>query len=201
MVPGIVLAAGRSERMGREKALLEAGGESFLARTVTCLREGGCDRILVVVRAGAPRLEEAVESAGARVVRNDARRSQQIDSIRLGLHAAPSVSTAAIILPVDHPLIQPTTVARLIATHRAHPAAIVRPLLSGRPGHPTLFSRSVWPALSDPELPRGAESVVESPDVERIDIEVDDAGILADIDTPEAYERYLGQGPLGAGGD
>lgn len=202
--------------MGRPKPLLELGDRSFLDACVSLLREGGCAAVVTVLAGAADREEGAEEeeeaaaaevrarAAGAIVVRNEAVRSEQVDSLRLGLEALEAGEesgrldgplAAAMVLPVDHPLVSAATVRILLSEAAAHPDAIVRPVHAGRPGHPTLFPRSVWPALGDGTLPRGARSVVESPGTRTMDVDVIDPGVVADIDTPEAYRRYVGGAP------
>lgn len=199
--------------MGRAKPLLELGDRSFLDACVSLLRQGGCAGVVVVLSGAAQRGEEAEEeeeqevqarAAGAIVVRNEAFRSEQVDSLRLGLETLEAGEesrrldgplAAAMVLPVDHPLVTADTVRILLTEAAAHPDAIIRPVHAGHPGHPTLFPRSVWPALGDPALPRGARSVVESPGTRTVDVDVADPGVVADIDTPEAYRRYVGGSP------
>ena len=192
-VAGIVLAAGRSARMGRSKPLLEIGGETFVARAVRSLREGGCAPVLVVMPAGDGAVAGAAREAGALVVDNPDPASEQIDSVRRGLEGVPATAGAAAVLPVDHPLVRPATVATLVARWREEPRRIVRPVHDGRPGHPTVFPRPAWEALRG-DLPRGARSVVEDPAHPCEDVAVEDPGVVADIDTPEAYAR-LTEGP------
>lgn len=191
-VGGVVLAAGRSERMGRTKALLDLEGRTFLAAAVEALRGGGCATVVVVAAPGP--VVAAAERTGARVVVNEALDAEQVDSLRLGLTALEDAG-AALVLPVDHPLVRRDTIHGLVAAWREHPEAVVRPVHGGSPGHPTLFPRAAWAALADPSLPRGARSVVESESVRTVDLPVDDPGVLADIDTPAAYRRHLGGEP------
>jgi CTP:molybdopterin cytidylyltransferase MocA/xanthine/CO dehydrogenase XdhC/CoxF family maturation factor len=192
-VLGIVLAAGRSERMGWPKPLLPYGERSFLRAAVETLADGGCAMVVAVVASREAEME--ARSAGAAVVWNDATASEQVDSLRLGLGAAEDGVTGALVLPVDHPLVATATVEALLAAHAARPYAVVRPTRGGRPGHPTLFPRSAWPALRDTDLPDGARTLVEDPTTETLDVPVEDDGVLADVDTPSAYERYLGSPP------
>lgn len=189
-VAGIILAAGRSERMGTPKPLLEAGGVTFLERAIGTVVEGGCDPVLAVVRVGAGEVGLATR-AGARPIINDDPDTEQIESLRLALRALPDPGIGATaVLPVDHPLVAPETVAALIARWRAAPERIVRPVHGGAPGHPTLFPRTAWPALMSPQ-PAGARSVVEDGTHPTEDVAVDDAGVVADIDTPDAYARWV----------
>ncbi|HSH44667.1 MAG TPA: nucleotidyltransferase family protein [Longimicrobiales bacterium] len=195
---GIVLAAGASTRMGRPKPLLMVGGETFLRRATGTLRAGGCGEVVAVLAAGPAAGPDAgacvteVEASGARSVTNRTG-SQQIDSLRLGLEALDRGCGAAVVLPVDHPLVRPDTIAALIHRWRSGDeggAAIVRPVHQGRPGHPTLFPRTTWPDLMRPQ-PRGARSVVEGGTHPVADVAVADDGVTADIDTPDAYARWI----------
>lgn len=191
-VDGVVLAAGASRRMGSPKALLDSDGASFVERAVRLLRDGGCRAIVVVIRPGADRVGTAASGAGARVVVNPDESAEQIDSLRLALRNLDPGASAALVLPVDHPLVRPATVRALIDAHGRDEGDIVRPVHDGQPGHPTLFAAAVFDALYDSELERGAESVVESLASRRADLDVDDPGVVADIDTPEDYRARLG---------
>lgn len=186
-VAGLVLAAGRSSRMGEPKPLLELDGRTFLQATIEALRQGGCDTVTAVV--ASPEAAEAARAAGGRVAegRPD---GEQIDSLRSGLDALGPGVEAAAVLPVDHPRVRAATVEALLSAWRSDPEAVIRPVHEGEPGHPTVFPRRLWDALRDPSLEHGARSVVESTRV--VDVPVDDPGVLVDIDTPEAYERHAG---------
>ncbi len=203
-VDGIVLAAGRSSRMGRSKAALELGGRSFLERCVELLRKGGCRSIVVVVSdpaiVGATAAAEAAgaaDPAGLRdvvFVRNPDPASEQIASIRIGLDALPADAAGAAILPVDAPSVRPDTVRALLEAFGRGGAAvlIVRPVHGEQPGHPTIFARALFPELSGPDLPQGAETVIEQHAAARLDVPVDDPGVAANVNTPDDYQELQG---------
>lgn len=184
-VAGLVLAAGRSSRMGEPKALLDLNGRTFIETAIAALRDGGCDPVLAVVVASDPAARIAA-AAGAVVVEGEPR-GEQIDSLRRGLDAVEDAAAVAV-LPVDHPRVRAATVAVLLDAWRADPESLVRPVHDGAAGHPTIFPRRVWPSLRDPDLPEGARSVVGTE--RKTDVPVDDRGVLIDIDTPEAYRRH-----------
>jgi CTP:molybdopterin cytidylyltransferase MocA len=192
-VDGIVLAAGRSTRMGRPKSLLRVGGESFVERAVRVLREGGCRGVIVVVNDAVTETAALAEMAGARVVVNSTRAAEPIDSIRLALSALPDDAAWAAILPVDHPLVEPRTIALLIEAARTREAPIVLPVHHGVPGHPGLFARHTFDAFFRTDLELGAHSVIEAYAAEVVEIPVQDPGVAANLNTPEELSRWFGE--------
>jgi nicotine blue oxidoreductase len=195
----LVLAAGAGSRMGgRAKALLQVGGESFLARIVGTVLDAGL-RTIVVTGAHADAVAAAARMAGAEVAPNPGWQAGMASSLRAGLAAlgtdlgiAPGLGQleGVLVWPVDHPLVRRETVARLL--DEAHPRRIVVPSLGGRGGHPTWFGRDLLPALADPALDfgGGARAVVRATPPERvIHVMVDDPGVRSDIDTPADYAK------------
>lgn len=192
-VAGIVLAAGRSRRMGQPKPLLQVGGESFISHAVATLVHGGCRPVFAVTAADATEAARQAEDAGARVVLNAAPESEQIDSLRLALAAADDAD-AVLVLPVDHPLIRSDTVGALIHAFVRTGRPAVRARFRGAPGHPALFARSLFPALKGP-VSEGAQEVLDRHADQVLDVDVDDPGVLSDIDTPDDLRRHLGTTP------
>lgn len=193
-VAGIVLAAGRSSRMGEPKALLGAAGVTFLERAIDILMEGGCTAVAAVLGPGevARRPGEIARRKGARPVENPRADAEQIDSLRIGLESLPETAEAAVVLPVDHPLAEARTVQELIRGFRAAGLPIVRPVYNDRPGHPVLFARALWKELAEPDLADGARDVVRRHAEEILDVTIGDRGVAVDIDTPEDFRREFG---------
>ena len=193
-VAGIILAAGRSSRMGEPKALLCVGGGTFLDRAIDILMEGGCGPVVAVLGPGeaARRPGEIARRKGAVPVENPRADAEQIDSLRVGLTHLPDDAEAAIVLPVDHPLAEARSVRELIRAFRASGLPIVRPVYDDRPGHPVLFARGLWTELAEPDLTDGAREVVHRHAEEIFDVAIGDRGVAVDIDTPEDYRREVG---------
>jgi CTP:molybdopterin cytidylyltransferase MocA len=175
--------------MGRPKALLPVGGETFLQRTVGALRGGGCSPVLVVVAEGEARLAAEAERAGARVLFNPEPGEGPITSLRLAIATLDASVPGIAYLPVDHPMVRAETVARLLDAARAHGTPLTLPTHRGERGHPAIFSAALFAELTDPALVGGARTVVHRHLARATKLEVDDPGVLVDIDTPDAYAQ------------
>jgi molybdenum cofactor cytidylyltransferase len=188
-VAAVIPAAGRSSRMGSPKALMDAGGSSFLSRILGTLRDGAAAPLLVVVADETGPIAEEARKHGGEIVLNPDPSGGPISSLQEGLRAVPPEALALLFCPVDHPLFAPTTVQALIRDFlRARPPLLV-PVFRGRRGHPVLFGREIFPKLMEEGLPEGARTVVHRYLHDRLQVHVDDPGILIDIDTPEDYWR------------
>jgi molybdenum cofactor cytidylyltransferase len=194
MIRGIVLAAGRSRRMGQPKALLPAAGDTFLGRAVDALRSGGCREVTVVVRPPCDEQTERIAAlareCGARI--ETIAEGEQIDSLRAALRRVEAETEAAVVMPVDFPLVDSAVVAALIAAfHRLHPPIVV-PVYRDKHGHPVLFARAVFADLLADPLPEGARTVVHAHAGRLVEVPVDEAGVLLDVNTPSDYRRVVG---------
>jgi molybdenum cofactor cytidylyltransferase len=197
MVTGIILAAGRSTRMGTSKALLiTPDGRTFVARLAETLCEGGVHAPVVVGREDDDLLRAEVETIGCGVgfvVNADADEGGQLSSLLAGLREVDRPGVRALmVVPVDAPMVTSDTVAALIATFSATGAPIVRARHRGWNGHPVIFSRAMFDELrrADPET--GARAVVRAHQGAVLNVDVDDPGVVGDIDTPEDYRRLFG---------
>ena len=201
-IVGAVLAAGMSSRMGRPKALLRGtGGETFVGMLAASLIQGGVSEVLVVGRPEDSPLRTEVErlrSAGAgrtavAFIENRNAASGQLSSVLAALDAAEArAADALLVVPVDVPLVTSRTVARLLELLRVTPAPIVRAAYEGRHGHPVIFTRAVFDELRRADPAVGARAVVRAHAGDVVDLEVDEPGVVEDVDTPEDYRRLFG---------
>ena len=199
MIPALVLAAGKSSRMGRTKALLSVGssGETFLHRIIRVLREGGADAVVVVIGGDAAAVRASLPRDDAQIsaVENPRYEEGQLSSLLVGLAAVErryDNPDAVMMTLVDLPLISEATVRAVREAFLANPVApLVRPRRGGRYGHPVIFNRSIFGELHRADPSKGAKPVVHAHAAEEVNVDVDDEGAFIDIDTPEDYERFI----------
>ena len=190
-IDGIILAAGASRRMGEPKPLLQTDDATFLEHAVKLLREAGCRYVIAVVPAGDDWIVRLADTSGAEPIINDNPDSEQIDSLQLGIANLPDDYDAVAVLPVDFPRIHPETVKQLFDEYRKQPSAVMNPAYRGEAGHPVIFSRDVVTELLRPDLPDGARSVIDKHTAEARTIDVNDEGVLIDIDTRADYDKHV----------
>jgi molybdenum cofactor cytidylyltransferase len=188
-IQGILLAAGESRRMGYPKPLLEIGGRSFLATLAAAMLDS-VGRLIVVVGAHAEVVRRAVPAdSRITVVDNPEYIRGQLSSIKVGLNAVGAQAGGAMVHLADHPLVRATTFAALAGEYRRTRKPIVIARYHGRRGHPVLFARALFAELQAAPEDQGARVVVGS-DPDRVAyLDLDDPGVVMDLDTPEDLER------------
>lgn len=195
-VEAILLAAGESRRMGYPKPLLRLGSRTFIDILAAAMLQSAA-RLIVVVGAHAGAVRDAVPvDPRIVVVENPGYLRGQLSSIKAALpHVSPEAGGALIHL-ADHPMVRAETFAAVIDGYRRlqKPIAIAR--YRGRRGHPVLFARELFGELAAAPEDQGARVVVAADPARVAYIDVDDPGVLTDLDTPEDLERAgLGRPP------
>ena len=190
MIAGLILAAGESSRMGTPKATLPYHGSTFLELIVQTIREAGLQRIVVVLGHRAEEIHRQVKIEAAQVILNPDYRSGQTSSLQAGLRALIADGPeAALLCLVDHPAVSAETVRTIAATFRQCGAPVVIPTYHGRRGHPVLIGRQLFDELLGLTRDAGADSVVRRYRPATQYVEVEDEGVVIDVDDPESYRR------------
>lgn len=184
MIAGIILSAGESRRMGTPKALLPFRGETFLDCLIAKLHRY-CDPVIVVLgsRAGDIR---AASRRDARFVVNENYTQGMLTSLQRGLREVPT--TTALFTLVDHPNPSDTTIAAVVS---APDAPVVIPRYAGKKGHPVRLARPVIDELlALPPTAKPTDVLYRHVDATRF-LDLEDPGIVDDIDDPRAYSELL----------
>jgi molybdenum cofactor cytidylyltransferase len=186
MVAAIVLAAGKSERMGRPKALLPLRGKTFLDNILEAILRSSIKQTVVVVGHHRDEIARCVPLP-AKVAFNPDYEKGMVTSFQTGIRALPADVSGALLFLVDHPVIEPGTIESL--TTKAAPDRIVVPIFNGRRGHPVLFGSHILQEILALSSDQGANIVVRKDPGRVIEVPVESPGILVDVDTPEDFQK------------
>lgn len=191
---GVVLAGGRSARMGSPKALLDFRGQAFVVRILEALEALEVKTRVVVVGPDAPRIQPALAGHECLIVENTDVDGGPIASLRAALRALQPLQPSGVLAwPVDLPHVRVTTIERLIETFRRDPAPAVVPTFAERRGHPVLWGAALFEELltSEAATRHGARAVLHAHAAEIVPVAVDDPAVIDDLNTPEDYERLV----------
>jgi molybdenum cofactor cytidylyltransferase len=176
--------------MGRSKQLLPLGPSPVIRHCLDRIVASGLRDIVVVLGADLDGMAGAISGMPVRTVVNADPRSDMAGSVRLGLRQIDPASTGVLICLADHPLVLSGTIKGLVNVHHSGPDRILIPLYHGRRGHPTLFPRK---AIDDIFIAETLRDVIASRADSVRTVDVDDEGVVLDLDTPEDYERIKGR--------
>lgn len=180
--------------MGSPKALLlTPQGRTFVAAIAETFAEAGIDDIVVVTGRDHERIAEALSVASLttrpRIVRNPDPSRGQLSSLLTAMDVVVGPDTEAIVVTlVDVPMLTAETVRLVVAEWKRTRAAIVRPAIGDRHGHPVVFDRAVFDELRAAPADAGAKWVVRARAREVVNVPVTDQGCLVDVDTPSDYQ-------------
>lgn len=182
--------------MGAPKALLDYRGETFLDRLIRVLGEV-TDPVIVVLGYHAAQVRAGTLRSARFILNRDADRGQ-LSSLQTGLALAPHDAEGFAFIPMDCPAVREETVAKLAAAfQKRDPETLfvipryVLPDGTVKRGHPVFATRSIAEELRSLPADGKASDVVHRHVPRTQYVDVDDPGILADIDDPEAYRKLL----------
>lgn len=190
MISATILAAGESKRMGRPKMLLPWGETTVLGHVISTFLKAGIEDVIVIVGGARYEVELIVQQNGARSVLNAEYASgEMLLSLQHGLQSQKPETRATLIGLGDQPQIQQGTVRLICETFHRTASRLIVPSFQLRRGHPWLVERSLWNELLDVDKHLSPRAFLNQHADEIHYIEVQDASILADLDTMAEYRR------------
>jgi CTP:molybdopterin cytidylyltransferase MocA len=190
-IAGIVLAAGTSSRMGRNKLVEIVHGKPLVRHATDAALASRLHPVLVVTGHEADAIRTALTGATVTIVHNDKFEEGLSASLRAGIAAVPEECDGAMVLLGDMPDISPALIDRLVAAFDpAHGRAICVATARDHRGHPVLWGRSFFQEIAAIKGDKGARELLETHTAQVTEIESDDDAPLTDIDTQEALAAY-----------
>jgi molybdenum cofactor cytidylyltransferase len=195
MISGIVLAAGKSERMGQPKMILPWGDTTVVGQVITTLVDAGLGEVVVVTGSGRENIAQALSPLPhnwpVRLVFNPHfAAGEMLSSLQAGIAALDESVEAALLALGDQPQIESRVVRAVLDAYRESDLRLVVPSYQMRRGHPMLFHHSLWPDILALHPPHTLRDLLVSHHDQIHYVTVDTPTILQDMDTPADYSKY-----------
>jgi len=193
-IAAVVLAAGLSRRMGSPKALLPLAGRPLIVHVVDTLTAAGISQIVVVTGHESSLHRDALAAyPSVKLVHNsDYASGEMLSSVQAGVRAiAGAGCDAFLIAPVDQPLVRAETVRMLCAAWDESRKLIVMPRYREQRGHPVLVSVVGAGEILALTAGETLKTFVRRHRARTLEIDVDDEGVVGDIDTPQQYQAAV----------
>ena len=185
----VLLAAGKGKRMGKQKLDLTINGKTLLDCAVSAIEETGINDVVVVFSEQNLRDRDRLPAHFRSTVNSQKGMSS---SVKQGLLNIRPQNQAVFFALADQPFITPDIYQELMQYHLQHLPLITVPIYDGKKGNPTLFDRRTWPELQNIKGDEGGRTLIATvPDHKLGLVHVRHEGVVADIDTPEDYQRLL----------
>ena len=189
MICAVVLAAGRSERMGTQKLLLPLGGKAVIARVVDELSASQVEKTFVVVGCDGERIRQTLTGKTVQFVENPDVASDMLGSVRCGLRVLPAGCQATLVALGDQPGITGGLINNLIHYFHHRDSRIVVPACNGHRGHPVLIGTEYFEEVLTSHTNAGLRGFLDAHPREVINVPLSDATATEDMDTPADYHR------------
>jgi len=189
----VILAAGDSSRMGYPKALLPLGPEVFLTHILGIAQRAGLGKPTVVLGRSASIIQSRIDERQVTVLINPDPERGQLSSIQLALSSLPPDCIAAMIWPVDQPLVSLDLIINLAQLFLSSDYLIAHPVCGEKGGHPAIFRRDLFQEFMEAPLDEGPKKIVLRYRAATAALPTDETGTVHDIDTPSDYETACGE--------
>lgn len=188
-IAGVVLAAGSSSRLGRNKLLIELGGETVVRRAAREAIRAGLSPVIVVVGFEAAAVAAELQDLPVETVVNERHAEGLQGSLASGIGRVPAGCEAALVMLADMPLVSASMLAEAVARFRAGHAPLVISLYGEVQAPPTLYSNRLFGALLAADAPGGCQVVRQHRD--QADVLRWPADLGADLDRPEDVAKVV----------
>ena len=185
----IILAAGSSRRMGSQKLVLSYGESTIIETVIDNVLQSHVDQVLVVLGANHKKVRGAIGNRPVQFCYNQDHEKGMLSSVICGIRNLPEDAGSVLIFLGDQPGIPAAVTNKVIEAYNENLKGIVIPVHNHRRGHPLLVDMKYRKKMESIDLEEGLRKLRHQFPEDVLEIEVDEAGILVDIDTREDYRE------------
>lgn len=186
MITGIIMASGFSNRMGRDKLLIEINGKKIIEWVIEALKDSNLDEIILVYRTDE--IKKIAESYGIKTVFNPNAHLGQSQSVILGVSI--SKGDCFMFFVGDQPFISTELINNLIEEHKKNPSKIVIPYYQDKINMPILFPSDFKEDLLKVKGDKGGREIIQKNPSKIKKVEIQEQSLVIDIDTIEDYDIW-----------
>jgi molybdenum cofactor cytidylyltransferase len=181
-ISALILAAGKGSRIGKPKLMLEINNKSFISVIVYRVKSTGIDDVVCVVSSET--YDWTRKNISCNIVINKEPEKGMISSVYF---AAVNLKECegVMIIPVDHPFVEADTYKELIEEFKKNKDSIIKPVFDGKSGHPVIVPYDIIKSINKDDFSSGLKEVIKKSGRKQIYVEVNDKGILKNINTKE----------------
>ncbi len=188
MISAIILAAGKSVRMGKCKQLLILNGQTIIEHVIENISASKVDEIIVVLGFKADIIKEKIKRYHVKAIVNDRYELGMSTSLKAGLRILNKKTEAALFILGDQPYVEASTINKLILNYEKKKPLIAVPVHKGRRGNPVLIDRTLFDEIKKISGDTGARTLIKKHKTNVLDVEVETPNIFIDIDTEDEFE-------------
>jgi molybdenum cofactor cytidylyltransferase len=190
-VGAVILAAGESKRMGRQKLLLPWGEKTIIEEVISNLLESKVNEILVILGANSREIEEKIKNFPVKISVNPQYKKGMYSSVEWGFKKIGKHVQGILICLGDQPLIPAYVIDRIIDSSKKSKKGIIIPVYKKKRGHPVLIKAQYRKEGENLDQDTGLRSLMLNHPQDIFEVDVDAPGILKDIDNQNDYSREL----------
>jgi molybdenum cofactor cytidylyltransferase len=187
MLSAILLAAGRSQRMGKLKQLMPLGKSTIVEQAIDNLLSSAVSEVIVVLGYKAKEIAKTIATKPVKIMFNPSYQQGMSTSIIAGLILVNPKAQAVMLALGDQPFVSSQTINRLIEEFHNHDKGIAIPTYKGRRGHPLIFTIKYKAELLELKGDIGGREIIKHHPDDILEIAVDSESVITDIDTREDY--------------
>jgi molybdenum cofactor cytidylyltransferase len=185
----VILAAGSSRRMGSQKLLLPLGHSTIIEKVVDNVLNSALEHVMVVLGANQAEVRDVLGNRPVHFCFNREHQKGMLSSVRCGIRALPADAVTALIYLGDQPEIPPSVTNSVLHAYSEELYGIVIPVFGHRRGHPLLVDMKYRKEIEQLDLEEGLRSLRHHFPEDVLEVELEEPGILVDIDTPADYKK------------